>query len=244
MFFLSLDTNIQYLALSRIKLSCYLLIQSVFFTLFSPAALATVLLHDIDFGDSVSHVRSLPQGFDCSVLYQGNDAESIEQEGAAFCFDETHLFNAEGGLLTAFIADGVVNRMEYTLDMSLANYNAVLAGLRRQHYVFAKVTVGDKTLDVLAGFKEVEQQKLDDQLFTLVNQADFSAARTFILVDNRSFQRALKTGISSVDGWLANKALQKDFARLTMIHITFNTGGIVLQATRPFAGGNGSGRGQ
>ncbi|MGR5063788.1 hypothetical protein [Photobacterium sp. DNB22_13_2] len=218
------------------KLSPYLLVFSVIATLFYPAASAAALQQEFEFGDSVDFVRSLPDGFDCSALYQTGAAEESELEGVAFCFDEANLFHTEGGMLTAFMADNVVEKVEYTLEMSLANYNAVLSGLRRQNYVFTQVTIGGETLDVLSGLKLLDRQTLDDQLFTLANQADFSSPREFILLDHRSFKRALKADIKSLDSWLKNKTDQRGFERLTMVRIRVSNDEIMLQASQPFAG--------
>lgn len=138
-------------------------------------------------------------------------------------------------MLTAFISEGKVDAVEYMLEMSLANYNAVLAGLRRQNYVFAQVTVGGETLDVINGLKVLDQQTLDDQLFTLANHNDFSVQRDFILLDHRSFKRALKTDIKSVDNWLSGNNPERGFERLTLVRFTVKDNEILLQASQPFS---------
>lgn len=230
------STQFYFRAFSCSKLAHCLFVFSAIAALFSPISSATALLQEVDFGDSVDYVRTLPDGFDCSALYQADVEEGSEQEGIAFCFDQTRLFHTEGGMLTAFMADGVVDKVEYTLDMSLANYNAVLSGLRRQNYVFTQVTVGDETLDVLSGLKLLDRQTLDDQLFTLANQADFSSQREFILLDHRSFKRALKVNIKSVESWLNSKVVPRGFERLTMVRVKVNGDEILLQASQPFAG--------
>ncbi|MGR5140348.1 hypothetical protein ACQKPX_01590 [Photobacterium sp. DNB23_23_1] len=230
------STHTYFQLLSCSKLPSYLFVFSVISTLLSPVTHATALLQEFEFGDSVDYVRSLPDSFDCSALYQTGIAEDSEQENAAFCFDDANLFHTEGGMLTAFMADGVVDKVEYSLEVSLANYNAVLSGLRRQNYVFTQVTVGDETLDVLSGLKLLDTQTLDDQLFTLINQADFSTQREFILLDHRNFKRALKAKIKSVDSWLNNKAAQRGFERLTMVRISVSNDEILLQASQPYTG--------
>ncbi|PSU35638.1 hypothetical protein [Photobacterium lutimaris] len=229
-------TQIYPRALSCPKRSSYLLVFSVMTALFYPVASTAALQQEFEFGDSADYVRSLPDAFDCSALYQADVAEESEQEGVAFCFDEANLFHTEGGMLTAFMADGAVGKVAYTLEMSPSNYSAVLSGLRRLNYVFTQVTVGNETLDVLSGLKLLDRQTLDDQLFTLANHADFSVPREFILLDHRSFKRALKAGIKSVDSLLNDKTAQRGFERLTMVHIRVSSDEILLQASQPFAG--------
>ena len=215
------------------KLAPYLVTFFTIVFLFSPASIANVFQQDFEFGDSADYMRTLPAGFDCSALYP--TADGAEAEGVAFCFDQTNLFNTQGGMLTAFISEDRVDTVEYVLEMSLANHNAVLAGLRRQNYVFAQVTVGGETLDVLSGLKVLDQQTLDDQLFTLANHSDFSMQREFILLDHRSFKRALKTDIKSVENWLAGNNHERGFERLTLIRFTVRDNEILLQASQPFS---------
>ncbi|MBC7001307.1 hypothetical protein BIZ37_01955 [Photobacterium sp. BZF1] len=201
--------------------------------LFSPISHANVFQQNFEFGDSADYMSSLPESFDCSALYQ--TSEGAESEGEAFCFDQTNLFNTQDGMLTAFISEGRVDAVEYMLEMSWANYNAVLAGLRRQNYVFAQVTVGGETLDVINGLKVLDQQTLDDQLFTLANHSDFSVLREFILLDHRSFKRALKTDIKSVENWLSGNSPKRGFERLTLIRVTVKDNEILLKASQPFS---------
>ena len=215
------------------KSASYLYVLSAALVLFSPPSSANLLQQDFEFGDSVDYMRSLPEGFDCSALYQTDDG--VESEGVAFCFDQTNLFSTQDGMLTAFISEGGVDRVEYRLEMTLANYNAVLAGLRRQNYVFAQVTVGGETLDVLSGLKVLDQQTLDDQLFTLANHSDFSVRREFILLDHRSFKRALKADINSVASWLERNNPHRSFERLTLVRVTVKNNEILLQASQPFS---------
>ncbi|MDV5168020.1 hypothetical protein [Photobacterium rosenbergii] len=222
-----------YLAAFFKKSACYLFILSAALVLFSPLSSANLLQQDFEFGDSVDYMRSLPEGFDCSALYQTDD--DVESEGGAFCFDQTNLFNTKDGMLTAFILEGGVDSVEYRLEMSLANYNAVLAGLRRQNFVFAQVTVGSETLDVLSGLKVLDQQTLDDQLFTLANHSDFSVRREFILLDHRSFKRAVTADINSVDSWLEGNNPQRGFERLTLVRVIVKNNEILLQVSQPFS---------
>ena len=199
---------------------------SAFFAL---PAVASGLIPDIEFGESRDQISSLPQSFDCSALYHSDS----EGDGHAYCFDNTGVFGLDDGLSTAFIVDGVVTRMQYRVAMTAANYNAVLAGLRRQQFVFARVAVGEETLDVLAGLAVLDKQTLDDQLFTLVNQAEFAGRREFLMLDHRTFNRARRENIASMGKWLAHEERLQDYGRSQMVRVVVEHDEIRVEASRP-----------
>ncbi|MGF1683894.1 hypothetical protein [Photobacterium minamisatsumaniensis] len=196
----------------------------------SVSAREVALRQDIAFGDDIKYVSTIAEGFDCSVLYHDDDAENL-----AYCFDDTSLFNLNTGLYSAHFIDGKVKRVEYRAPLSLANYNSILAGLRRQNYVFAKLHVADEKLDVLASLQVLGRQTTDDQMFKLANRYDLTVHREYLFLDNSSFQQASQLGLENIDAWLLNESSDNSFATTTLVRLYIDGSEIALDAYLPFA---------
>ena len=145
------------------------------------------LFGDISFDDSVEYVRSLPGVFDCSALYDDREA---------YCLDQLQVLNVDEGMLAIFPEQHKVRYVEYSAELTAANYNAVLAGLRRKGLVFLHLSVNGETLDVLAGIHSLDRQTLDEQMFALANRHDLRfPANTCCSISARSTMPCTK-GIS------------------------------------------------
>ncbi|WP_064607647.1 hypothetical protein [Photobacterium sp. J15] len=191
------------------------------------------LMGEFSFGDDAEYVRSLPDAFDCSALY--NDQPVI-------CFDQRKDFNVAGGMAAVFLPDGKAKHVVFNAPLTQTNYNAILAGLRRQGMVFAHLNVSGEALDVLAGIRTLDRQTLDDQMFALVNRYDFLVRREYLFMDKNAFQRAYQLGYRDIEHWLSAD-LSKDpqqRAEERVVTMTVYEDQITLNFAFPFAGGKTS----
>ncbi|PSW20711.1 hypothetical protein C9I98_07665 [Photobacterium sanctipauli] len=186
-----------------------------------------IFRQDIAIGDDFSYISSLQGGFDCTALYHDDD-----RENASYCFDGQVLFNTEDGLYTAHFEHGKVASVEYRVPLTQSNYNGVLAGLRRQNYVFVRLEVGNEELDVLSGLRVLDSQTLDAQMFALANRYDFTVAREYWLVDNRSFKRALRRKVNDTEHWLSQTQTE-GFDELIWVKLYVEGDELVLVASQP-----------
>ncbi|WP_299017979.1 hypothetical protein [uncultured Photobacterium sp.] len=152
------------------------------------------LMGEFNLHDDAEYVRSLPEAFDCSELYDNK---------MVVCFDQRKDFNTNGGMAATFLSEGKLHHIEFTAPLTQTNYNAILAGLRRLGLVFAYLNVSGESLDVLAGIQTLDRQTLDDQMFALVNRYDFLVRREYLFMDKNAFQRAYRLGYRDMEHWIS-----------------------------------------
>lgn len=185
------------------------------------------LFADISLNDSVEYVRSLPDIFDCSALYDDREA---------YCLDQLREFNVDEGMLAVFPENGKARYAEYSVELTAANYNAVLAGLRRKGLVFTHLSIGGETLDVLEGIRSLDRQTLDDQMFTLANRYDFTVSREYLFTDKGAFSYAYRKGYRNVEQWLASDPVQdRHKAHAKTVKMSVAREQIILTISYPFA---------
>ncbi|ELR66817.1 hypothetical protein C942_04516 [Photobacterium marinum] len=190
-------------------------------------------MSEFNFNDDVEYVRSLPDAFDCSDLYNSQPV---------ICFDQRKDFNVTDGMVAVFVPGDKAKHAVFTAPLTQTNYNAILAGLRRQGMVFAHLNVSGEALDVLAGIRTLDRQTLDDQMFALVNRYDFLVRREYLFMDKSAFQRAYQLGYRNIEHWLSAD-LSKDpqqRAEERVVTMTVYDDQITLNFAFPFAGGKTS----
>ena len=193
-----------------------------------PASAADLrLFGDISLNDSTEHVQSLPGVFDCSALYD---------DKTAYCFDQLQELNVDEGMLAVFPVEQKVRYVEYSATLTAANYNAILAGVRRKGLVFTHLSVNGEELDVLAGIRSLDRQTLDDQMFALANRYDFTVPREYLFLDKRAFNHAYRKGYRDVEHYLAAEpAEDRQKAEARMVKMSVTREQIILTISYPFA---------
>jgi len=185
------------------------------------------LFDDIYLNDSADDIRSLPDVFDCSDLYNGK---------LAYCFDQLKVFGLDEEMLAVFLVKQKARSVEYTVPLNAANYNTVLAGLRRKGLVFAHLSVNSETLDVLAGIQLLDRQTLDEQMFVLANRYDYTVPREYMFLESSAFNRAYRHGYNNIEQWLtadlSADGLKKQDKTVTMI---VSAEQITVTVSYPFA---------
>ncbi|MGF1727148.1 hypothetical protein [Photobacterium nomapromontoriensis] len=190
------------------------------------SAQAKPLTPDIELGDTVASVASLPTAFDCSAMFD---------EQLTYCLDKQRLFGLDAELLVIRFDNQHVAEVQWQIPLTLSNYNTVLNGLRRDGYSFVYLKVHDEKLDVLAGLQVLDSQTLDQQMFALANQSDFTAQREYWLMDNRTFQNAYRKGIADVEAWLASGQSQDGLGDERQVIFQVDSDMITLTYRYPFA---------
>jgi len=186
------------------------------------------LFDDIYLNDSADEVRSLPDAFDCSDLYNGK---------LAYCFDQLKVFDVDEEMLTVFLVKQKARSVEYTVPLNAVNYNTVLAGLRRKGLVFAHLSVNGETLDVLAGIQLLDRQTLDEQMFVLANRHDYTVPREYMFIENGAFNRAYRHGYNNIEQWLTADVSADDLKKQDKtVTMTVSAEQIIVTVAYPFAG--------
>jgi hypothetical protein len=162
------------------------------------------LFNDIGFSDDFEQIASRPNAYECSDLYNAE----------AYCLDRPSYYGISDLTLvvysqlpsTAIEIGGAkplstIKNVELKAPLTLANYNSLLASLRRDGYVFSYLEVNGQHLDVLAGLQTLDRQSLDDQMFILANSATYSTQRKYLMMDKTTFSRAYQKGYRSIKQW-------------------------------------------
>lgn len=162
------------------------------------------LFNDIGFSDDFEQIASRPNAYECSDLYNAE----------AYCLDRPSYYGISDLTLvvysqlpsTAVEIGGAkplstIKNVELKAPLTLANYNSLLASLRRDGYVFSYLEVNGQHLDVLAGLQTLDRQSLDDQMFMLANSASHSVQRKYLMMDKATFSRAYQKGNRSIKQW-------------------------------------------
>lgn len=185
------------------------------------------LFGDISLNDTAEEVSSLPGAFDCSALYE---------DKPVYCFDQLQVLNVDEGMLSVFLVDQKARYVEYNVPLSAANYNAVLAGLRRKGLVFTHLSVNGETLDVLAGIQNLDRQTLDEQMFTLANRYDFTVPREYLFLEKSAFNHAYRQGYKNVEHWLKIEATAGDSKKQDRtVKMSVSAEQITITVAYPFA---------
>ncbi|MGF1758578.1 hypothetical protein L4D76_11650 [Photobacterium sagamiensis] len=175
--------------------------------IFSTAANAAPylpLFNDILFADDIEQIASRPNAYECSDLYGAE----------AYCLDRPSYYGIEDLTLVVYsqltstaVEMGspkplsIIKSVELSAPLTSFNYNSLLAGLRRDGYVFSYLEVNDQRLDVLAGLQNLDHKTLDEQMFTLANSTSYRAQRKYLMMDKTTFSRAYREGYRSMKQW-------------------------------------------